>query len=106
MSKIRLLSVLFLGVACTLLPGAAERHVVVIQQMTYSPSSINVKVGDSVTWTNRDDREHAITAEDGSFASAKIAPGESFSHTFTRPGSYPYGCKFHPREKGSVTVAD
>lgn len=104
--KPRSLSVLLLVCCALLLPGAARRHTVAIQQMTFSPAALNISVGDSVTWTNRDDREHAIVAEDNTFDSGKLTAGASFSHTFTKPGQHAYGCRFHPREKGSITVSN
>lgn len=85
---------------------AAERHVVIIKDMQYTPASVEIKVGDTVVWENRDDRDHTAAAEDKSFNSGNIRAGASFSFTFTRSGTFKYGCQYHPRERGTVTVKD
>jgi plastocyanin len=92
------------GLAMRLSLGAARTHPVSIQAMQFSPASITVKAGDSVTWSNRDDRDHKISADDGSFSSGNLSAGGSFSHTFSRTGECRYGCVYHPREKGVVVV--
>lgn len=85
---------------------AAERHVVIIKDMQYAPASIEIRVGDTVVWENRDDRDHSAAADDKSFSSGNIRAGASFSHTFTRTGTFKYGCQYHPRERGTVTVKE
>ncbi len=104
------LSVLIVVVA-TLLPipatgWAATRHTVTITDMQYSPVSIEIKVGDTVVWENRDDRDHTVIADDKSFNSGNIRSGASASHTFTKPGTFHYGCQYHPRERGIVIVKE
>ena len=84
--------------------GAARTHAIRIQNMQFTPESLTVAAGDSVTWANRDDRDHKIVAVDGSFRSGNLSAGDSFSHAFARPGKYEYGCTYHPREKGVVIV--
>lgn len=85
---------------------AAARHTVTIKDMQYSPTAIEVKVGDTVVWNNTDDRDHTVVADDGSFDSGNIRAGSSFSHTFTKAGSFAYGCKYHPRMRGTVVVKE
>jgi plastocyanin len=82
----------------------AEKHTVVIDQMAYVPANLQIQVGDTVTWINRDDRDHTVVASDGSFNSDNLKPGGSYSFRFTRPGRFAYSCAYHPRMKGSVTV--
>jgi plastocyanin len=77
-----------------------------IKEMKFTPASISIKVGESVTWTNEDDRDHTVTAVDGSFASDNLKPGSSFSFQFTKPGKFAYACSYHPRMKGVVIVSD
>jgi plastocyanin len=81
----------------------------------FSPNPINVHVGDTVTWTNRDSTPHTVTSgingrPDGRFDSSPnlnplIAPAATFSHTFTEAGGYPYYCSLHPNMIGTVIVA-
>ena len=79
---------------------------VTIDNMQFSPSMVNVKVGDTVTWTNNDDRDHTVVATDGSFRSENLHPGASYSYQFTKAGKFAYACSYHPRMKGIVSVAD
>lgn len=105
---------------CALLPCAASaaddkppetqeakpKHVVVIEEAKFVPETIEVAVGATVTWTNNDDREHTVMADDGAFSSGRLPVGRSFSHQFTRPGRYPYKDELHPRMKGTVIVRE
>src|SRR5215831_15037982 len=52
----------------------------------YSPNPVSVAVGGTVTWTNNDITTHTATADNGSFSSGNIAPGASFSRTFSTAG--------------------
>jgi plastocyanin len=102
---IGLLVVLGAGLALAS-PSAAATHSVVIKQFAYSPASLSVDVGDTVTWTNQDSVGHDVTVAQGpaSFHSPLLAKGQSWSHTFTTAGSYSYICSVHPDMKASVTV--
>ena len=73
---------------------------------TAMSSAITVRVGDTVTWENTGNTWHNARAEDGSWASPNLAPGESFSRAFTQPGEYRYICSLHVVEEmfGTVTV--
>lgn len=78
---------------------------VVIKNFAFSPSSLNVKVGTSVMWTNDDAVTHTITSDSGSLLnSGMLSPGQSFSFTFDRAGSFGYHCNIHPAMKGTVVV--
>lgn len=70
----------------------------------YGPTTITVKAGTKVTWTNDDDVAHTVTADDGTFDSGFFDAGRSWSFTFARPGTYAYHCLPHPWMKGTVVV--
>ncbi len=74
--------------------------------MYYSPSTITVVIGvnNTVTWVNNDDAPHTVTASDGSFNSGNLNAGQSWTFTFTTPGTYAYSCAYHPWMKGTVIV--
>ena len=55
-------------------------------------------------WVNEGNTPHTVTADDGSFDSGTLQPGESYSHTFQSAGMVPYHCSIHPFMTGSVTV--
>ena len=61
----------------------------------YSPGSVTVNVGDTVTWTQSGDEPHTVTADDGSFDSGEMGNGETFSMRFDSPGTYAYYCSLH-----------
>lgn len=75
-----------------------------IQGMSFSPASITISVGDTVTFTNRDGAPHTATAVDGSFTTATLRKGKSETITFDTAGSYDFFCKIHPGMKGNITV--
>lgn len=78
---------------------------VTIDNFAFSPKAITVKVGTTVTWTNRDEEPHTVSAEDGSFHSGTLAGNSNtFSHTFSAPGSFTYHCAIHPYMTGTVEV--
>jgi len=63
-----------------------------------------VPVGTTVTWTNEDDMVHTVTSTTKVFSSSELNTGQSFSYTFTTPGTYPYFCALHPRMTATVIV--
>jgi aldose sugar dehydrogenase len=76
----------------------------------YQPNPVEVSVGDTVTWTNDDTQPHTVTSgqngqPDGRFDSSIMAPQQTFEHTFTEPGEYPYYCVLHPNMIGTVSVS-
>lgn len=71
----------------------------------YTPNVLMVPIGATVTWTNDDPGiAHSVTAVDGSFDSGMFNTGESFSHTFDKPGEFEYFCTPHPWMRGKVQV--
>jgi plastocyanin len=82
----------------------AKRVDVTIKSMQFNPASISIHTGDTVVWTNNDDRDHSVVAGDGTFRSGNIGGGESFEHKFATAGTFAYTCGYHPRMKGTVTV--
>jgi plastocyanin len=78
----------------------------------YQPNTTQVKVGDTVSWTNDDDTLHTVTSGSGidenagaSFDSGMMGAGKIFEHTFTTAGGYPYFCIVHPAMIGKVIVS-
>jgi plastocyanin len=70
--------------------------------------SVEVKVGDQVTWTNQDARAHIVRhipdEGDSQFDSGILNMGDSFSFTFVQPGVYTYQCLIEYEATGTVTV--
>jgi len=72
----------------------------------YTPVTVTVVLGanNTVVWTNNDSSPHTVTANDGSFTSGNLAPGQTYSFTFTAPGTYTYHCTYHPWMVATVIV--
>ena len=75
--------------------------------------SLASATGGVVQWNNDDESSsvygstgvtHNITADDASFTSGSLPPGNTFQHTFTGAGDYAYHCSIHPTMKGTITV--
>lgn len=77
---------------------------VTISNFAFSPASISVKVGTSVTWTNKDQDAHTVTDKGGAFGSQALNTGASFKFTFTKAGTYSYYCTIHPFMVATVVV--
>lgn len=82
----------------------AADQAVSIAGFAFSPQSITVTVGDSVTWTNSDSVSHTATADDDSFDTGSIANGGSKSVTFSTAGTFAYHCSIHSSMTGTVVV--
>ena len=83
-----LLSVVLFSLMLTILPSACSSspsnstNVVTISNYMFSPASITVSVGSSVTWKNNDSVTHTVTSDSGLFNSGNLNPGKSYSYTF------------------------
>jgi plastocyanin len=75
-----------------------------IDNFSFSPATITVKAGTTVTWTNRDDIPHTVVADDKSFKSRVLDTGEKFTFTPTKPGTYAYFCSIHPKMTAKLVV--
>ena len=88
------------------LPAASQAATiaVTIKSTSFSPKSITINQGDTVKWTNGDKVDHQIVANKGSFASAVLKPGQSYSFTFNTSGGFSYHDALHPSITGAVYV--
>jgi LPXTG-motif cell wall-anchored protein len=83
---------------------AAASGSVTIADFQFTPSSISVDQGDTVTWTNNGPSAHSATAPDGSFDTGILPAGQSRSHTFNEAGTFSYICSPHPNMHGTIVV--
>jgi plastocyanin len=81
-------------------------NAVAIKNFAFAPLALTVKVGAKVTWTNDDADAHTVTSQGsgGPLNSAAMNTGDTFSYTFTTPGTYRYLCTIHPFMTATVTV--
>jgi plastocyanin len=72
---------------------------------SFNPSILTVKVGTTVTWTNKDPDTHDVTSDPrGLFSQQLPGSGGTFSYTFTTAGTYNYVCTLHTGMSGSIVV--
>lgn len=77
---------------------------VIMQNNSFSKTSLTIAKGTTVTWTNNDYTTHTVTADDNSFNSGDIAAGQSFKKTFNEQGTFPYHCIHHSTMKATVVI--
>lgn len=80
---------------------------VTINNYAFAPQNITVVMGvnNTLTWTNMQSGiQHTVTADDGSWTSATLSTGQSFTHTFLSAGTFTYHCSLHTYMKGTVRV--
>lgn len=73
-----------------------------IQNFSFNPATLTVKMGDTVTWTNNDSANHQIRSD--MFNSAPLSNGQTYSFTFKTAGTYNYSCAIHPSMTGTIIV--
>ena len=84
--------------------AAASPAVIRIDNFSFTPPTLVVAPGTTVTWTNADDSPHSVREKDGKFKSAALDTDDTFSQTFTAPGEYNYFCSIHPYMTAKIVV--
>ena len=101
------------GNSVSIVPNAST-----MTDKAFAPNPLNAKVGDTVTWTNKDTTFHTVTSVTGpsdtthgkefdsglSGPTALTTQGKTFSHKFMTAGEFPYFCQLHPTMVGKVVV--
>jgi plastocyanin len=82
----------------------ANTGAVTIQNFAFSPASLTVKKGESVTWTNEDSAPHQIVSDNGKFQGPSFSKGQTYSFAFNDAGTFPYHCSIHPMMKATIIV--
>ncbi len=75
--------------------GQNQQNSVSVMDSFFSPRTIIISAGTTVTWTNMGSMNHTVTADNASFDSGALPPGSTFSRTFNTPGTFNYYCRFH-----------
>lgn len=97
----------FLASLCLLAASAviAAEHEVIIERYAYSPAELEIAVGDTVTWVNREKRtSHSIIVLGSDEESERLFPGERWTRNFVEEGLFEYSCGPHPEMKGRIIV--
>lgn len=74
---------------------AGDSAGVQIVDNSFQPASLSAAARVAVTWTHSGSNPHTATADDGSFSSGRLSPGDTFQFTFDQPGTYAYYCEVH-----------
>jgi plastocyanin len=87
-------------------PSTAPPNTVLMSGMTFSPATLSVAVGTTVTWKNDDGIAHTSTSDSGVWDTGNMAAGGSTATTFKTAGTFPYHCAYHASMgmKGTVVV--
>jgi plastocyanin len=85
-----------------IVPGTA--NAVTIKGFVFSPSTITIKAGSTVTWTNTDSMPHTVTELNGLFDSGNIATSATYTHTFASTGTFTYHCLMHSMMASATVV--
>lgn len=99
MKAVAFLGLILLGIGCTTTP-AGHNQQVAMEDSRFAPESLEVAVGDTVTWVNQGAVQHSTTsgevgAPDGKWDSGLLSSGGSFAYVFTAAGNYHYYCQLH-----------
>jgi plastocyanin len=88
--------------------GVIATDEVEIDNFSFTPASIKVKKGTTVTWTNKDSAPHTVTGVDSNKGpeSGTLNGNDTYTFTFDEVGTFGYICDFHPSMKGEVTVTE
>jgi plastocyanin len=95
-------------IKATPLPGLSQTVLIVNNSdgsFGFSPATLTIRPGTTVTWKNMSSAPHTVTSDDGqAFDSGNIAPGGTFTFKFTVAGSYSYHCNIHPYMRATVNL--
>jgi len=84
--------------------GTGVMASVVIQNMAFTPDTLRIKTGTTVTWSNMDGVTHTVTSLNGLFDSGNLGAGLNYNYTFAAAGTFTYHCTIHPMMKTGVVI--
>jgi plastocyanin len=85
-------------------PVDASNVEVKIDNFSFAPTTLVVRAGTQITWTNRDDIPHTVVETERIFKSKVLDTDEKFTFTPTKPGRYKYFCSIHPKMTAEIVV--
>jgi plastocyanin len=98
------LGIALVGAACSSNGGQSAPNSVSMVDYSFSPGSMTVASGTTVTWKNGGTQDHTVTADDASFDSGHVAVGSTFTRTFSAAGTFTYHCTIHHQMTGTIIV--
>ena len=97
-------SVVALTMGASFALAQTSNAAVTIADFQFTPATLQVAQGTTVTWTNNGPTNHTTTSDTGVWDSGVLQAGRSFSFRFNTPGTFAYHCMIHPSMKGTITV--
>ena len=85
-------------------PSVPQTYDVEIKNFAFSQSTLTIKKGDTVKWTNNDGTSHTVVFDSSAIDSGTLTQGQSYSHTFNDAGTFAYHCGIHQAMKGTIIV--
>jgi plastocyanin len=84
---------------------SSKQNTIEIKDFAFNPQTITVKVGEKVTWINRDEEPHTVVSVEKQFKkSTALDTDQEFTITAGAPGTYSYFCSVHPKMTGTIVV--
>jgi amicyanin len=82
-----------------------KTYTIDIANFAFSPKTLTIHTGDTITWTNKDSAPHTVTSDSGSeLDSPTLNTNQIYTHTFSTAGTYDYHCTVHPMMKATIIV--
>jgi plastocyanin len=103
MRRLLTIGVTFAALAAAPVAEAANRNVNIFRT-GFQPVSVTITENDTVTWINRDTRNHQVVSDRGNFVSPILAPGRRFQFQFRDAGTFRYRDALNPSERGTIVV--
>ena len=86
-------------------PPPPSSATITMANRAFSPTSVVLAPGGTITWTNRDDRDHTGTAQGGAFDTGNLGAGATATTTHPTEGTFSFFCELHPEMTGVVRVS-
>jgi len=84
--------------------STASQDSVAIRNYAFNPSTLTIRKGATVTWTNYDSVQHTVTSNSGVFSSPLLSTGNTYTYQFNSTGSFSYHCSIHTYMTGTIVV--
>jgi plastocyanin len=85
--------------------SSPQNYNIEIKSFAFSPSTLTIHKGDTVTWTNYDSMGHTVTSNSGNeLNSGTLSNTQTYSHTFNTVGTFAYRCTIHPSMQATIIV--
>ena len=87
--------------AAMVVPAHAATIEITMENLVVSPAEVSAKVGDTITWINKDVFAHTATAKNGDF-DVTLPPKKSATLVVKKAGTVDYYCRYHPNMKATL----